>query len=137
MSHDKKTASARVPEEDLEWVRDALGDEDIDGNMSGLIRNTFSLYREDSIYREFMNENIREESVSLVEYIAQMEEYSLPDDLKEDAKTGVQDLVAGVQNSSFSQAVRGGERIKSVNEQMGKDAVEYLAGIPESYWQDK
>lgn len=139
MGNGKTTASARVFDEDFDWVKDALNEnEAVDNGITQLIRTTFSLYRSDQSYRDFMNRKMAGDEIKLKEYTSLVsEEYDLIDsDDFQEAEEGIQDLISGVQNNIYSQAIRGGRKLETVDEKLGKDAAQYLASMPESYWND-
>lgn len=136
MSEYNKTVSGRVPEEDFNFVKESLEQEVSDG-ISKLIRSTFSIYREDEDFREFILEGIKEEDVSLRQYASNLAgKYDISEQDEEDVIIGIQEIVSGVQNRSYAQAVRGGEKFNAISPRIGRHAAEYLANLPKTYWSD-
>jgi hypothetical protein len=129
------TASARVPDEDYEWVRERLEEEGVEDGISKLMRTAFSRYKNDKDFRDYMTENMGSESISLRAYASElMDRYNISEEQEEEAIIGIETLIVGVQNRSYTQAVRGGEKLSSINSHIADHTTKYLAGIPESYW---
>lgn len=138
MPDGKTTASGRIGSDTFEDVIGLLEDENIGDPTTQLIRATFKQFKEDKLYREFMIRLIKEEVNSLREYTEEIIDiYEIHESLRNEVISGLGEIIAGVQNNSYNQAIRGGERLSMLDRELAKDVTEYLAGIDEFYWNDK
>ncbi|QGA81014.1 hypothetical protein [Candidatus Nanohalobium constans] len=127
------TQSGRVPDEFSDPAESMLEE---DGNKkSDLIKAAFRLYSKDSWGREFLDGYISGEFDSLQEYAVGRveEEYNLGlrDDELEDLYFGIMSIMAGMENKSENQAVRGCQVFALLDDDLAEDAAEYLDKISE------